>query len=92
MSLRKDLVSKLIKYREEKGFTTYALRKIERAKQPKPIAGVNVTTLNSIEKDPTFAPSRDTIFSLLDFFNIKYKLDDFGNPQKIKHETECKSR
>lgn len=88
MSLRKDLVSRLIEYRKEKGYTTYALRKIERAKEPKPIAGVNVTTLNSIEKDPAFSPSRDTIFSLLDFFGISYKLDDFGNPQKIEHEVQ----
>ena len=41
---------------------------------------------------PIYFNSGDTIFSLLDFCNIKYKLDDFGNPQKIKHETECKSR
>ncbi len=88
MSLRDDLVEILIEYRKEKGYTTYALRKIERAKKPKPIAGVNVTTLNSIEKDPSFAPSRDTIFSLLNFFGIAYELDDFGNPRKSKYETQ----
>jgi hypothetical protein len=86
MSLRKELVRKLIDCREESNYTTYALRKLERQKLPKPIGGVNVTTLNSIQKDPLFMPSTSTVIALCKHLNVPYWLDDFGNPQMNNNE------
>lgn len=73
MELRELLVSKLAAYREEHNLTTYSLRKIERAKQPKPVGGVNVTTLNAIRDDPNFIPGKSTIKKLLVFFDVEFE-------------------
>lgn len=82
MSLRKQLVDALKDYRIKHNYTTYALRKIQQEQDDKPIAGVGVTTLNKIEKDPLFAPSRKVAIDLLKFLKIPFVLDELGNPQK----------
>ena len=92
MSLRKQLVRALVEYRKQHNYTTYALRKIERLEKKKPIAGIGVTTLNKIEKDQMFAPSRKVAIDLLLFFQIDFILDELGNPQINKNEESSKSR
>lgn len=79
MSLKNEVIGKLKTYREENNYNTYQLRLLERAKEPKPVAGINVTTLNSIEKDPDYVPTKDMQIKLLNFFGIEYDIDSWNN-------------
>ena len=82
MNLRETIIKRLKEYRKEHNYNTYQLRKLERAKQPKPVAGINVTTLNQIEKDPNYIPTKAQQINLLDFLEIPYEKDSWNN---IKH-------
>lgn len=90
MDLRTLIVGKLKLYREANNYSTYQLRKLERNKdledgQKKPIAKINVTTLNRIEKEPDFIPHKNTIMKLLKFFEIDF-VETFEGVKIIEHE------
>jgi len=78
MDLKNLVINRLKEYREKHNYNTYQLRKIERAGEPKPIAGVNVTTLNLIQQGKK-VPTPEMQEKLLNFFGIKYEIDSWNN-------------